>query len=220
MRGMILAAGRGSRMKALTNKIPKPLLKIGNRYLIEYAIHALSKAGIHEIVINISYHGDQIKSVLGNGKNYNVSIEYSEEIEPLETGGGILKALSLLGNDPFIVLSADIISNYPLEHLPTKLSRLAHLILVDNPVYRPHGDFCLNQSQVYYGHGEAPTFTYANIGIYKPELFNGATFGKFPLIDILKPAIFRNEITGDHFKGVWHNIGTKEDLILASQALL
>jgi len=215
MRGMILAAGRGTRMKHLTDHLPKPLIKVGNRYLIEYSILAMAQAGISEVVINIAYRGDQIKTILGTGAQYGVSIEYSEEIEALETGGGILKALPLLGTDPFIVLSADIITNYPLQTLPAKLSGLAHLVLVDNPAFHPAGDFCLNQSHVYYGQGL--TYTYANMGIYRPELFKQATPEKCPLIQLLKPAIQHNHITGEHFNGVWHNIGTEDDLIFANQ---
>lgn len=212
MRGMILAAGRGGRMGHLTDQAPKPLIKIGDRLLIEYSIDNLAKIGVTDIVINVSYRSDQIKSTLGNGARYGVAIEYSEEATALETGGGIVKALPLLGTDPFIVLSADIITDYPLQQLPQNLTALAHLILVDNPAFHPEGDFCLKGTHVCYAAGM--TYTYANIGVYRPALFQEINFPhKFPLGALLKQAVMQEKISGEHFSGVWHNIGTEEDLL-------
>src|SRR5262245_47836758 len=138
-KAMILAAGRGERMGELTSLQPKPLLRVAGHYLIEYAIANIKRAGISDIVINVSYRADQIKSALGDGKRYGVNIVYSEEKERLETGGGIFQALPLLGNEPFLVYSCDIITNYPLNLLPHQPNGLAHLIMVTNPVYHPHG---------------------------------------------------------------------------------
>lgn len=206
MRGMILAAGRGVRMGFLTADTPKPLLRIAEHYLIEYSILALAKIGIQDIVINVSYRRDQIKAVLGNGAQYGVTIHYSEETEALETGGGIFQALPLLGNEPFIVLSCDIVSDYPLEQLPKNPSGLAHLVLVENPTFHPQGDFYLEGQHVC--SGGPSTLTYANIGVYRPELFAHCKPGKFPLGTLLKQAVANQQVTGEYFKGWWHNLGT------------
>lgn len=210
MRGMILAAGRGQRMRHLTDNTPKPLLRVKHQYLIEYAIAALVKAGIHEIVINVSYLGEQIKTALGNGSQYGVNICYSEEPEALETGGGIFQALPLLGEHPFVVLSSDIISEYPLQQLLQRPIKLAHLVLVDNPSYHPRGDFGLQDQCIHID--TEPRFTFGNIGIYRPELFASYSPGRFRLADVLKPAIEKQQVTGEHYVGVWHNVGCPEDL--------
>ena len=137
MRAMIFAAGRGERMRKLTELLPKPLLHVAGHYLIEYAICNLKRAGIREIVINVSYRGEQIKDALGNGERYGVNIVYSEEKERLETGGGIVQALPLLGDEPFVVMSSDIITDFPLQNLLHYSNSLAHLIMVPNPPYHP-----------------------------------------------------------------------------------
>lgn len=210
MRAMILAAGRGERMKHLTNDLPKALLRVHNRYLIEYSIDALVKAGIEEIIINVCYQADLIKSALGNGTKYGVSIIYSDEVEALETGGGIFQALPLLGPNPFIVLSCDVLSAYDLKKLPKNPDKLAHLVLVKNPDFHPNGDFCLEENQIYLGNDQ--TFTFSNIGIYRPELFANYSPGKFRLGEVLKQAIIKNQISGEYFEGFWQNIGTPEQL--------
>ncbi len=210
MRGMILAAGRGTRMGGLTDETPKPLLRVGKHYLIEYAIAAMVKADIREIVINISYRREQIKAALGDGARYGAALRYSEEEERLETGGGIFQALPLLGNAPFVVLSSDIISEYALEKLPKEPQALAHLVLVDNPIFHPQGDFCLQGNQIYCG--GASTFTFANIGVYRPELFAECKPGHFPLSAVLMQAIARQQVTGEYFAGQWFNIGSADQL--------
>jgi MurNAc alpha-1-phosphate uridylyltransferase len=215
MRAMILAAGRGERMKELTHKTPKPLLRVGDRYLIEFAIENLKRAGITEIVINISWRARAIKEALGDGKQYGVILVYSEESQRLETGGGITKALPLLGREPFIVLSADIITDFPLKKLPQQPQGLAHLVLVDNPPFHPHGDFGLAGKQV--DMLSAPAYTFANIGVYRPELFDSCAVEVFPLSNLLFPAIRKQQITGEYYKGVWYNVGTPEDLQHAQQ---
>lgn len=210
MRGMILAAGRGSRMGHLTDDTPKPLLRLHGKYLIEYAIESFLRCGIRELVINISYLRDQIKAALGDGEKYGVKIFYSEEETALETGGGIFQALPLLGDDPFIVLSADVISNFPLQNLPKNPVGLAHIVLVDNPPFHPVGDFSLHADHVSL---EPPTlYTYSNIGIYRKELFAKCEPGKFPLGVLLKKAVHEQKITGEHFKGTWCNLGTADQL--------
>lgn len=210
MRGMILAAGRGERMGVLTAEVPKPLLRVGSRYLIEYSLFALIKMGISEIVINICYRGEQIKYVLGDGSKYGVNIHYSEETEALETGGGIFQALPHLGPDPFVVLSCDVVTDYPLLQLPKDPVGLAHLVLVNNPPYHAKGDFCLLGNKVYCA--KKSTLTFSNVGIYRPELFEKCTPGKFRLGALLREAILQDKVTGEYYQGIWHNVGTPEEL--------
>jgi MurNAc alpha-1-phosphate uridylyltransferase len=209
-RAMILAAGRGERMGELTANTPKPLLRVDGRHLIEYAIASIKNAGIKEIVINVSWHGDQIKATLRDGSQYGVNIKYSEEAERLETGGGILQALPLLGDQPFLVMSSDIMTDYPLHELPQNIAGLAHIVMVNNPSYHPRGDYGLNDGNVVLNASE--TFTHANIGIYSPALFANCTPGHFRLTHVLNPAIDAGKVTGEHYQGLWRNIGTKADI--------
>ncbi|MDR3478237.1 MAG: nucleotidyltransferase family protein [Gammaproteobacteria bacterium] len=211
MRAMILAAGRGERMGELTRDVPKPLLRVGDRYLIEYSLESLAKVGVQDVVINVCYRGDQVKAALGNGERYGLNIQYSEEKEALETGGGVYQALPLLGNDPFIVLSCDVITAYDLQRLPKDPSFLAHLVLVNNPDFHPKGDFCLLGHRVYLG--VESTLTFANIGVYRPELFAHCRPGRFRLGELLKHEIANQKITGEHYVGPWYNMGTPKDLL-------
>lgn len=217
MRGMILAAGRGQRMGALTSTLPKPLLKVGGRYLIDYSIASLIKMGIEEIVINICYFGAEIKAALGDGSRYGVRFYFSEEDVALETGGGVLKALPLLGNEPFIVMSSDVVTDYPLQKLPKEPAQLAHLMLVDNPVFNPRGDFCLMGEKIY--REDQNQFTFGNVGIYRPELFAECQPGRFGLGQLLIKAAMNCQVTGEHYSGFWHNVGTREDLELCEFSL-
>lgn len=210
MRAMILAAGRGERMGALTATSPKPLLRVAGNYLIEYAILSLKRAGIHDIVINVSYQAALIKKALGNGKRYGVNIFYSEEKERLETGGGILQALPLLGPDPFVVVSCDIVCDYPSASLPQYPVGLAHLVLVENPEFHPRGDFGLRDGKV--DMLAKPSMTFANIGVYRPELFADCEPGHFPLNRLLFAAIEKGQVTGECYQGEWFNVGTPEQL--------
>lgn len=210
MRAMILAAGRGKRMGKLTELLPKPLLHVGGHYLIEYNINQLKRAGIKEIIINVAYRSEQIKQALGDGRQYGINILYSEEKEPLETGGGILNALSLLGNKPFIVISSDIVSDYPIKNLFLTEDHLAHLIMIKNPLYHPDGDFGFKENKLDL-HAK-PAFTFGSMGIYHPDLFADCKPGYFRLADVLKPAILKGKVSGECYTGLWYNIGTKEDL--------
>ncbi|HLB57555.1 MAG TPA: sugar phosphate nucleotidyltransferase, partial [Gammaproteobacteria bacterium] len=189
---------------------PKALLKIKDRYLIDYSIHALAKINIREIVINICYEREQIKIALGDGARYGVHIHYSEEAEALETGGGIAQALPLLGAEPFIALSCDLVTDYPLENLLNHPKKLAHLVLVDNPPFHLRGDFSLNDQEIY--EGGSKTLTFASIGIYQPSLFDGRRAERFRLGDLLKQAIAKQQVTGEYYAGYWHNIGTPDQL--------
>ncbi len=224
---MILAAGRGERMRELTQQTPKPLLRVQGKYLIEHAIKNLTQAGIKEIVINVSYQGAQIKTALGNGERYGVAIYYSEETERLETGGGIKQALSLLGEAPFVVMSCDIVTHYPIQQLPREPKGLGHLIMVNNPAYHAQGDFILQEDQVRLPafsslSASVSTLTFGNIGVLRPELFASHATGYFRLAQVLLPAISQQQITGEHYQGYWYNIGTPQDLqeinLLLSQA--
>jgi MurNAc alpha-1-phosphate uridylyltransferase len=217
MRAMILAAGRGERMGPLTESVPKPLLKINGKYLIEYSIAALAQIGVRDIVINICYQKEMLRAALGSGTSYGVNLEYSEEETALETGGGIFQALPLLGAEPFIVISSDIITSFSLQSLPVEPLGLAHLVLVKNPSYHPQGDFCLVGNRLYYGKGE--TFTFGNIGVYRPELFTGCKPGKFRLGEILKREILQQNIHGELYTGDWFNIGSPDQLEIAAQSM-
>lgn len=213
MFAMILAAGRGHRMGELTQVVPKPLLRVGNNYLIEYAIFKLIEADIRNIVINLYYHGEKIKAALGNGENYGARFLYSEEEERLEVGGGIVNALKLLGDEPFIVISSDILTDFSLRHLPKNPPGLGHIVMVDNPSFHQKGDFGLTKE----GRADRttkPFLTYANMGIYRKELFNHVRPQFLPFHQLLFPAIENNQIWGEHFKGTWFNIGTPQDLEL------
>jgi MurNAc alpha-1-phosphate uridylyltransferase len=210
MRAMILAAGRGKRMRDLTIETPKPLLRVGGRYLIEYAILHIKQAGISEIVINVSYQAEQIKAALGDGARYGVAIHFSEEKEPLETGGGIVQALSLLDDKPFLVHSCDIISAFPLVSLPKEPIGLGHVVMVDNPEYHLEGDFGLREGVV--DLEAQPTLTFANISVFRPAFFADCEPEYFRLTQLLMPAISKGQVTGEYYRGSWFNIGTPEAL--------
>ncbi len=211
MKALILAAGKGERMRPLTDHTPKPLLRAGSASLIEHCIHALARAGFHDLVINHAAHGALVETALGDGSRYNVRIRYAAEgAEPLETGGGIFNALPLLGEEPFAVVNADIWSDYPLERLPRAPDGLAHLVLVDNPLHHPQGDFALQEGRVR-AEGEGK-LTYSGIGVYRPKLFEGCQPGKFPLAPLLRKAMVAGQVTGEYYSGAWFDIGTPERL--------
>lgn len=208
---MILAAGRGERLRPLTDTIPKPLVPVGPHTLIEWHIVRLAQAGIRELVINLSYRGDQIRAHLGQGQRFGVNIRYSEEGEPpLETGGGIYQALSLLGHAPFLVVNGDIWTDYPFAQIPVT-GKLAHLVLVDNPDHHPRGDFYLNDGQIN-DRGQGRCLTYSGIGVYTNEFFAACTAGRFPLAPLLREAIAAGQVSGEHYTGEWLDIGTLERL--------
>jgi MurNAc alpha-1-phosphate uridylyltransferase len=217
MKAMILAAGRGLRMRPLTDEIPKPLLAIADKPFIVHQLLKLADAGIQDIVINVSYRAKQIIETLGNGHRYGVKLEYSFEPTALETGGGILQALPLLGNDPFIVLSSDIWTDYPLQELYSQSlgfqqgSVQAHLVLVDNPSFHPKGDFHLQANTLLALNG-TPKLTFASFGIYDPRLFEHCKTEAFPLSKLLYAAIDEKKITGEHYQGSWFNVGTLKEL--------
>lgn len=216
MKAMILAAGRGERMQPLTLHTPKPLLQVGGKCLIEHHILRLRTSGINEIVINLSYLAEQIKEALGNGSRFGCKITYSYEGEPaLETGGGIYHALPLLGSQPFLVVNGDVWCDFDygrLLHLAeSETMYLAHLILVDNPEHHRQGDFGLDGPWV--SHAEsAKKFTFSGIGLYHPEMFSACKPGRFPLAPLLRQAMDRKQVTGEHYGGVWMDVGTPDRL--------
>ena len=216
MRAIILAAGKGERMRPLTLVKPKPLLEVCGKSLIEHHIENLKHAGITDIVINVSWLAQQIMQKLGSGENYGVKIRYSYEgEEPLETGGGILKALPLLNEEPFLVVNGDIKTDFPFEKLLNKdLNSLAHLILVNNPPHNSSGDFSIGKDKTLeHISDSSKKFTFSGIGIYTPELFENLQAGTFSITPILKQKMQHSEITGELYNGQWDDIGTVERLL-------
>ena len=218
---MILAAGRGERMRPLTDLIPKPLLAVAGRPLIEHRIQGLRAAGIRELIINVGYLGEQIQAQLGDGHRFGVRIRYSQEPpEALETGGGILQALPLLGNAPFIVTNADVWTDYPFHQLPEQPAGLAHLVLVDNPPQHPVGDFALSDKPTgrIMNSGNL-ALTFSGISVIRPELFEHCRAGRFSMVPLLRKAAERGLVSGEHYHGQWQDIGTPQRLAELAQAL-
>ena len=209
---MILAAGRGERMRPLTDSTPKPLLIAGGKPLIQHTIEQLVSANFTEIVINIAHLGSQIKKTLGNGSQFGASIIYSDEGETaLETAGGIINALPLLGEEPFLVVNGDIANNYDFLQLHNKQVDLAHLVLIPNPQHHPEGDFHLSTDGLIHVEGK-PTLTFSGIGVYHPKLFNNIDSGKIKLAPILRTVMSQQRVSGEKFDGFWMDIGTPERL--------
>lgn len=223
MKAMILAAGSGERMRPLTDTCPKPLLEVGGKPLIVWQIERLVAAGVNELVINHAHLGQQIEAALGDGARYGARIVYSPEAEALETAGGIVKALPLLGPSPFLVVSADIYTECDYRLLtqnPAVLEdgTLAYLWMVANREWHPGGDFALIDGIV--SLGEEPRLTYSNLGIFRPEFFSGIVPGtKLPLLPLFNRAIAARKIKGARFDGLWDNIGTPVQLAALDAAL-
>jgi len=206
---MILAAGRGERMGALTATQPKPLLMIGDRSLIEHHVVRLAASGIEELVINLSYRGSEIRKRVGDGSRFGVSIEYSEEGEPpLETGGGIVHALPLLGREPFLLVNSDVYTDFDFRVLVER--RVPTLVLVPNPTHNARGDFGLDAAGLV--SAAPPLSTYAGIAIFDPNWFAELAPGRRPLKPVLDAAIARRELKGLEFLGAWLDVGTPERL--------
>ena len=211
MNAMILAAGRGKRMRPLTDDCPKPLLAVGGRALIDWHLHALAAAGFGRVVINIAWQGAALQRHVGDGDRYGLAIRYSDEgAHALETAGGIARALPLLGPAPFVVINGDIHTDYPLDRLELRDGDLARLVLVDNPRQHPRGDFALAGDRV--THDGDRRLTFAGIGVYRPALFRGLPARALRLAPILDRAIEQGLVGGEHYRGDWHDIGTPERL--------
>jgi MurNAc alpha-1-phosphate uridylyltransferase len=217
---MILAAGRGERMRPLTLVRPKPLLEAGGAPLIVHHLHALAAAGFVDVVVNLSWLGGQIREALGDGSRYGVRLHYSEEgPEPLETGGGIFRALPLLGAGPFLVLNGDVWADVDWSSLRERLAPhdLAHLVLVPNPAHNPNGDFVLERGRIVESAGERLTFS--GVGIYRAELFAGCRDGIFKLAPLLRAAARDGRVSGEVHAGTWLDIGTPERLAQLDERL-
>ncbi len=218
MKAMLLAAGRGMRMRPLTDQTPKPLLLVGGKPLIAWHLAALARAGVREVIVNLSWLGAQIRAALGDGQQFGLQIRYSEEgSPPLETGGGIFRALPLLGPAPFLVVNADTFTDIDVSALRLTQAADARLVLVPNPPEHPQGDFGLD--------GEAVTdrdprpFTYSGIGLFNPALFAGCSAGPFRLLPLLQRAIAAGRLQGQRHDGLWRDIGTPERLAAVNQEL-
>ena len=211
MRAMLLAAGRGERMRPITDSTPKPLVQVGGRPLIAWHLAALARAGIREVVINLSWLGDQVRATLGDGRDYGVAITYSDEGPvPLETGGGIFTAVPLLGPGPFLVVNADIWTDIDFAAVALEEHAHARLLLIPNPPHHPGGDFGLEGDLVVTRDTER--YTYSGVGVYRPEFFGGCTPGRFPLLPLLNRAIAAALVRGQVHRGEWCDVGTVERL--------
>lgn len=212
MKAMILAAGLGERMRPLTDTLPKPLLEVHDKPLIVWHIEKLAKAGFKDIIINIAHLGYKIPETLGNGSAWGVNIIYSDEQKSgaLESAGGIIKALPLLGNEPFLVVNGDIFCDYEFDLNFNLGNNLAHLILVPNPAHNPDGDFGLKNACVL--NQDDNKYTFSGIGYYNPKLFKNLVVEKSALAPLLRAEIKNRNISGELFSGIWHDIGTPQRL--------
>jgi MurNAc alpha-1-phosphate uridylyltransferase len=210
MKALLLAAGRGERMGALTHNCPKPLLSIGKERLVERHLRRLKAAGVDEVVVNLHYLGSQIKAQLGDGRSYGVRIVYSEESSLLDTGGGARAALSLLGNDaPFLMISSDVVTDFDFRALTQLSPDLAHLVLVQNPAHHPSGDFSLNAKGAVL---PGSALTYSGIGVIAPALIQSSTKACFAMREVLFPAAEQGRLTGCVHDGYWSDVGTPDRL--------
>jgi len=216
---MILAAGRGERMRPLTDETPKPLLAVGGQTLIDRHLDALAAAGYREIVINLAWLGERIRAHVGDGSDRGLHVRYSDEGEQaLETAGGIVHALPLLGDTPFLLVNGDVLTDYPFGDARLPAGRLAQIVLVDNPGHHAGGDFALAADGGAAEEGDA-RLTYAGIGVFDPALFAGHAGGVAPLAPVLRAAMTRGLVGGEHYRGRWHDIGTPERLAAIDRAL-
>ncbi len=211
MRAMILAAGRGERLRPITDHTPKALIEVAGKPLLQWHLENLARAGFREVIINLAHLGEQIQEFAGNGERWGINIHYSIEKEALETGGGIFQALPLLGTSPFLVINADIWTDFPLYKLRNHHCSHAHLVMVDNPKHHPEGDFFLNHGLVKAVGGKSVVqkLTFSGLGIYNPALFAGCNAGKFSLIPLLKFAMANSKVTGEAYTGHWYDSGTE-----------
>lgn len=211
MIAMILAAGRGERLRPLTDTLPKCLVEVGGRSLLEHHLDRLQDDGITTVVINLGWLGEQIVERVGSGRRYGLEVIYSQEgNNVLETGGGIYKALPILGSHPFLVVNADIFTDMSKPDLELGADALGHLVMVRTPSYREHGDFNLSGGIV--RNGDDAALTFSGVAIYRPEFFGGCESGRFPLAPMLRKAADAGKLTGTLFEGPWADVGTRERL--------
>lgn len=231
MRALIFAAGKGERMRPLTEHTPKPLLCVGGKPLIAWHLEKLAGIGVREVVVNVSWLADRFEPALGDGSRWGLRLHWSREgAEPLETGGGLLHALPLLGDAPFLVVNGDVWSDYDFAKLPSTMPGLAHLVMVDNPPQHPHGDFRLDEMALLHADGNH-RLTYSGIGLYRPALLQdwrdiiGGAAGsdadppRFKLAPLLRHAMARGLVGGEHHTGRWTDVGTPERLRQLDESL-
>ena len=237
MKALIFAAGRGERMRPLTDTLPKPLLPAGPQRLIEWHLHKLAALGIGEVVVNIAWLAGRFPELLGDGSRYGLRLHYSHEgDQALETGGGMLQALPLLGGEPFLVVNGDVWTDLDFAQLPREPSGVAHLVMVDPPAHAPSGDFRLDDDGRLHefdarAAAALPALTYAGIGVYRPALLDGwrGVIGhapgardqppRFPLAPLLRAAVRDGAVSGEHHRGVWTDVGTPDRLVALRQSL-
>ena len=232
-RALVFAAGRGERMRPLTDRVPKPLLEAGGRRLIEWHLEKLAAAGFDEVVVNTAHLAAQFPAVLGDGSRWGLRLVYSHEgDEPLETGGGMLHALTHLGDAPFALVNGDVWTDFDFARLPREPSGVAHLVLVDNPPQHARGDFMLEADGRVCADGE-PRLTYAGIGVFRPALldhwqddlaaaghaWSGTRPPRFALVHLLRAAMHRGEVGGEHHRGRWTDVGTPQRVAELDTAL-
>lgn len=220
MKAMLLAAGLGTRMRPLTDHTPKPLLKVAGKPLIAWHLERLAAAGFREVVINCAWLGEQIEDYVGDGSQFGLNIKISREAQPLETGGGIFRALSLLGADPFAVINSDVWTDYPLQQLRDVRPQCGHLVMVDNPGHLTRGDFFRNTDGTLSEQGVGKKFTYAGIAVFHPDLFRGCSDGVFPLRPLFVKAMQEGLLTSEYYRGQWLDVGTPERLLEAERLAL
>jgi MurNAc alpha-1-phosphate uridylyltransferase len=220
---MILAAGRGERMRPHTDRAPKPLIPVAGTPLVQRHLENLRDAGVTDIVVNLGWLGEQLREAVGDGSRFGVAVRYSEEGWPaLESGGGIFHALPLLGPEPFLVVNGDVWTNFPLARLAARaraLERgtLAHLVLVPNPPHNPRGDFALEGGRV--GNGEAGRHTFSGLSVHTPEFFHGCAPGHFPLLPLWRRSAGLGHLGGELYEGAWSDVGTPERLAALERSL-
>lgn len=218
MKAMILAAGRGERLRPSTDHLPKPLIEVGGETLIGRHLRRLSEAGIEDVVINLAHLGDQIRGSLGDGSAFGVRLRYT--LEPkgaLETGGGIYNALDFLRDAPFVVVNGDIWTDFPFDRLPHKIETAAHIVLVPNPPHNPRGDCSLRGSNAVIP-GER-SLTFSGMGVYRTSLFDRCGPGRFPLWPVVAESASRDRVSGECYNGVWFDVGTPDRLAALRQFL-
>lgn len=212
MKAMLLAAGKGERMRPLTLETPKPLLPVAGKPLLQWHIEALARAGITQLVINHAWLGDQLETHFADGAALGVQLQWSREVEPLETGGGIRQALPLLGDQPFVLVNGDIWTDFDFSRLQLPAGKLAHLVLIDNPAHNPSGDFILREGRVTNPVGGQAGLTYSGIAVIDPALVADQVPGRFALAPLLRAAANDGLLGGEYFAGSWIDVGTPERL--------
>ena len=212
MKAMILAAGKGERMRPLTLHTPNPLLKVADKPLLQWHIEALAAAGLRSLVINHAWLGEQIEAFFGDGAALGVAISWSAEGEPLETGGGIRRALPLLGDGPFVLVNGDVWTRFDFAHLSLPPGKLAHLVLIDNPAHNPNGDFLLHDGEVGNPASDQRGLTYSGIAVLHPALLVDQPDGAFALAPLLRQGADQGRVSGEYYRGPWIDVGTPERL--------